>query len=350
MPINRFYFISLLGLVILLGYLCYHIFKPFFSPIAWAIVLAIVFYPLFDLIKRYIRRKSLASFIALFLILLIIIGPFSYISFMIAMELKDLPRYLQEGGMEEIRKTIESPYIKGILERIMKTLNVTEREIEESIVNNLSQFGKGLLDKFTKGIGNILSLGINFAFMTIALFFILKDGIDFLKKFTDYLPFSEDQKDRLVTQTRDVVVSTIYGGVAVAIVQGSIGGLTFFLLGISSPALWGLAISVASFIPLIGAFGVWGPMTVYLFLRGEILHGIILALVGTFIISLIDNILKPIIIGGRTKMPVLLIFFSVLGGIQLFGLIGLIMGPLVVAIFISVIDIFRHVEEGGNNA
>ncbi len=350
MQINRFSFISLLGLAILLGYLCYQIFKPFFSPIAWAVVLAIVFYPLWNIINRHIKNKSLASLAALFLILLVIIGPFSFISFMIAMELKDLPRYLEEGGMQEIRGTIESPYIKSITEKIMNTFNVTEAEIEKSILDNLSRFGKGLMDNFTKGIGNIVSVSINFVFMTFALFFILKDGGYFLKKFNDYLPFTEEQKDRLTSQTKDVIVSTIYGGVAVAIVQGSIGGLTFFLLGISSPALWGLAISVASFLPLIGAFGIWGPMTVYLFIRGDILQGIILALVGTFIISLIDNILKPIIIGGRTKMPVLLIFFSVLGGIQLFGLIGLIMGPLVVAIFISVIDIFRHVEEGGKNA
>lgn len=349
MQINRFYFISLLALVILLGYLCYQIFKPFLSPIAWAIVLSIVFYPAFGFISKYIKWKSVASLLTLILILLIIIGPFSYISFMIVLELKALPKYLAEGGMAEIIRMIEHPYIKSITEKIMTTLSITTVEIEKSILENVSRFGKEIMDNFTKGIGNIVAVTINFAFMTIALFFMLKDGVGFLRKAGDYLPFTEEQKDRLASQTRDVIVSTIYGGVAVAIVQGSIGGITFFFLGISSPALWGLAISVASFIPLIGTFGIWGPMTAYLVISGDILQGIILALVGIFIISLVDNILKPIIIGGRTKMPVLLIFFSVLGGLKLFGLLGLIMGPLVVAIFISVIDIFRHVE-GGNDA
>lgn len=351
MPINRFYFISLLGLVILLGYLSYEIFKPFFSPLAWAIVLAIVFYPLLNFISRYIKRPSLASLITLFLILLIIIGPFSYISFLIALELKELPAYLSGGGIDEIKQTVQNrPYIQAIMNKIIQTFNMTEAEIDKSVVENLSRFGKEMVNKITKGIGNIVSLSVDFIFMAIALFLILKDGAVFFEKVKDYLPFSEEQKEHLISQMRDVIVSTIYGGVIVAIVQGTIGGLTFFFLGISSPALWGLAISIASFIPLIGAFGIWGPMTVYLFIRGDILEGIILAIVGTFIISLIDNILKPIIIGGRTKMPVLLIFFSVLGGIQLFGLIGLIMGPLVVAIFFTVIDIFRHLEEGGKNA
>lgn len=350
MIINKFYFVTLLFLLSLLGYLNYQIFKPFLSPMAWAVVLAIVFYPMFDIIRKYVKWHSLASFISLIIIILIIIGPFSYVSFLIAIEIKDLPRYIQEGGLEEIKRTVETPFVRGVINKIINTFNISEEEIEKSIIDALNLFGRRLLENISKGIGNILSVGLNFIFMVIALFFILKDGGDFLKKIRDYLPFTENQKNRLVSQTKDVIVSTIYGGVAVAIAQGTIGGVTFFLLGISSPALWGLAISIASFIPLIGAFGVWGPMTIYLFIRGEILQGIILALVGTFLISLIDNILKPIIIGGRTKMPVLLIFFSVLGGIQLFGLIGLIMGPLVVAIFISVIDIFRHLEEGGNNA
>ncbi|MCX8031060.1 MAG: AI-2E family transporter [Thermodesulfovibrionales bacterium] len=347
---NKFYFISLFAIVILFGYLCYLIFKPFLTPLAWAIVLAIVFYPLLGIINKYVKRASIASTITTLIILLIIIGPFSYISFLIALELRELPKFLNEEALEEIKKSIETPFIKKTINYVIEKFHLTEAEIDKSISENLSLFGKELLNKFTKSIGNIVSFSVDFLFMTIALFFILKDGSNFLEKIKDYLPFSEQQKSFLTSQIRDIIVSTIYGGVAVAIVQGAIGGMTFFFLGISSPALWGLAISVASFIPLIGAFGVWGPMTVYLFIKGYFLKGILLAIIGTFIISLIDNILKPIIIGGRTKMPVPLIFFSVLGGIQLFGLIGLIMGPLVVAIFISVIDIFKHLDEGGKNA
>jgi predicted PurR-regulated permease PerM len=113
--------------------------------------------------------------------------------------------------------------------------------------------------------------------------------------------------------------------------------------------LWGFAISVASFIPLLGCFAVWGPAVVILFVQGAVWKAIALAIVGTFVISLIDNFIRPIIIGGRTKMPILVIFFSVIGGIKFFGLIGLIMGPLVVALFVSVIEIFRNLE-GGQNA
>jgi predicted PurR-regulated permease PerM len=187
---------------------------------------------------------------------------------------------------------------------------------------------------------------VNFLFMIFSLYFLIKDGPDFLGKLRNYLPFSDNQKDRLVSQIKDMVISTIYGGVVVAVSQGLLGGVTLFFLGIASPAIWGTAIAIMSFIPMLGTFSVWGPLCIYLFIQGSIIKGFILLVVGGLGISMIDNILKPIIISGRTKMPTLVIFFSVLGGIKLFGLIGLIMGPLVVALFISVFEIFRNIEGG----
>jgi predicted PurR-regulated permease PerM len=198
-------------------------------------------------------------------------------------------------------------------------------------------------------MGNILTISLDFIFMSFSIFFFLRDGPEFLKKVRDYIPFSEEQKDRLVKLVRDIIISTIYGGIVVSIAQGTMAGIAFFLLGIPTPVVWGLATSIASFVPLLGAAGVWVPMTIYLFIENEITKGIILAIVGTFGISLIDNILKPIIIGSRTKMPILVIFFSILGGLKLFGLIGLVIGPLVLALFVSLIEIFRSVE-GGRNA
>jgi predicted PurR-regulated permease PerM len=130
----------------------------------------------------------------------------------------------------------------------------------------------------------------------------------------------------------------------VAIAQGIVGGIAFSLLGIPSPVLWGFAVSIASFIPLVGSLAVWGPAVVYLFVHGAVANAFALIVVGIFGISMIDYLLRPIIIGSRTKMHVLVILFSVLGGIQLFGIIGLVMGPLVLAVFVSVVKIFRKVE------
>lgn len=346
MAVNRFYFITLTFLVLVLGYLSYQILKPFLSPIAWAIVLSLVFYPIYAFLLRYIKWRTAASFITLGIILIIILGPFSYLSFLLVKELKVISDYVEGERIETLQKTLEHPGIKALVDRITSLFNITEAEMDKAIIDGISKFGKDLIGRITKGMGDIVTVALNFVFMAFAIFFLLKDGPEFLKRIRDYMPFSEEQKDRLTTQIRDIIISTVYGGVVVAIIQGIIGGFAFYILGIPSPVVWGLATSIASFIPLIGAFAVWGPATVYLFLQGAVLKGVALAIVGVFGISLIDNVLKPIIIGGRTKMPILAIFFSVLGGIKLFGLIGLVMGPLVLAIFVSVVEIFRNVEGG----
>jgi predicted PurR-regulated permease PerM len=347
---SRFYLFAVIALIIILGFLTYEIIKPFLTPIAWAIVFSIVFYPVYAFTLRFAKLKSVAAFITLTIILVVILGPFSYFTYLLVIELKDLSGYLEaDNKIEAVEGLLQHPSIKAITDRTLSVFNLTEDKLNQAIVDNISKLGKEMIGRITKGATNIVTVSLDFIFMVFSIFFFLRDGPEFLNKTRDYMPFSETQKDRLVKQIRDIVISTIYGGVTVSIIQGTMAGLTFFFLGISTPVVWGLATSIASFVPLLGAASIWVPATVYLFLSGAVLQGFILAIVGLLGISLVDNILKPIIIGGRTKMPILVIFFSVLGGIKLLGLIGLIMGPLVIALFISVIEIFRSVE-GGQNA
>jgi predicted PurR-regulated permease PerM len=346
---SRFYLFAVIALIIILGFLTYEIIKPFLVPIAWAIVFSIVFYPVYVFTLKFAKWKTASALITLTIILVVILGPFSYFTYLLVVELKDLSGYLETEKFEAVEGLLQHPSIRAVTSRTLSVFNLTEDKLKQAIVDNISKSGKEMIGRITKGATNIVTVSLDFIFMVFSIFFFLRDGPEFLSKTRDYMPFSETQKDRLVKQIRDIVISTIYGGVAVSIIQGTIAGLTFFFLGISTPVVWGLATSIASFVPLLGAASIWVPATVYLFLSGAVLQGFILAIVGLLGISLVDNILKPIIIGGRTKMPILVIFFSVLGGIKLLGLIGLIMGPLVIALFISVIEIFRSVE-GGQNA
>ncbi|MCL4492916.1 MAG: AI-2E family transporter [Nitrospirae bacterium] len=345
---NRFYFISMVALVLGLGYLTYQVIRPFLAPIAWAIVLSIVFYPLYIFILRYVRWRSIASLITLFIIILIIIGPFSYVSYLLVSEIQNISGSLNSGTIESIKDLMDHPGIRHITGRISSLFNIsiTGAELNKALIDGVSRLGKEIVRNIPVGLGNVMTVLAEFIFMAFAVFFILKDGADFLKRSRNYMPFSEEQKGRLATQIRDIIVSTIYGGVIVAIIQGIIGGIAYALLGIQSPVLWGLSTAIASFVPLLGTFAVWGVITMYFFIQGAIWKGSILLLVGIFGISMVDNILKPVLIGARTRMHILVIFFSVLGGINLFGLIGLIMGPLVVALFISVVEIFRNFEGG----
>jgi predicted PurR-regulated permease PerM len=349
MALNRFYFISLSAIFLLLGYLSYNIFRPFLSPIAWAVVLSIVFYPLYAFLLKYIKLRSISSLIVLILIIVLISGPVSYLSVLLVKELKIISNYVEGEGFKSVQGLLQHKYVRSLIMKITSLMEITEDELNKAIADNISKIGKQLISRVTTGVADIFTGLLNFIFMIFTVFFLLKDGTVFLSKIKDYMPFSEEQKDRLTTQIRDIIISTLYGGVVVALVQGTMAGLAFYFLDVPSPVVWGLATSIASFIPLIGAAAVWAPAAGYLFLTGAFVKGLILAIIGFFGISLIDNVLKPIIIGGRTKMPILIIFFSVLGGIKLFGLIGLIMGPLVIALFVSVIEIFRNIE-GGQNA
>lgn len=345
---NRFYLITLIFLVLLLGYLSYQVLKPFLFLVAWAIVLSALFYPLYAFLLRYVKWRSIASLIVLIVIFTIIIGPLSYLVFLLMIELKEILDYVETEKIDAIKGITQHPIIRSLIERIIPLLNITEDELNKTIMDNITKIGKELFARITRGIGGIITGVVEFIFMLLSIFFLLRDGPEFLKKVRDYIPFSDEQKDRLVKQIKDIVVSTIYGGVVVAIVQGTMGGVAFAILGISSPVMWGLAMAIASFLPLIGPFIIWAPAAVFLVIQGEVLKGLVLAVIGVFGISMIDNFLRPLIIGGRTKMPFLVLFFGVLGGIKLFGLIGFIMGPMVLALFVSVIEMFRIMEEGGN--
>jgi len=345
---NRFYFMVILSFTILFGYFSYQIIKPFLVPIAWAIVISVLFYPLYSLMLRYIKWRSVSAVIVLCIILFFIIGPISYLSIMLVQELKGVMDFAETEKMQSIKDITGHPAVRLVIEKITSLFGVTEDELNKTIMDNIKILGKEMVDGIVKKIGHIITGFFNFLFMLLTIFFLLRDGPNFLKRIRQYMPFPEENKDRLVEQIQDIVISTMYGGVVVALVQGVMGGVSFAIVGISSPVIWGLAMAIASFLPVIGPFIIWMPASIYLIFEGELLKGIALVLMGMLGISAIDNILRPVIIGSRTKMHFLALFFSVLGGIKIFGLIGFVMGPMVLAMFISVIEIFRTMEEGGN--
>jgi predicted PurR-regulated permease PerM len=164
------------------------------------------------------------------------------------------------------------------------------------------------------------------------------------RKIPDLLPLERSQSEGLLRRVRDVIDGSIYGVLVVALIQGGLGGLTFWILGIPSPVLWGLVMAVASMIPLLGTASVWVPGALYLLLTGSWGKAIILAAFGGLVISSIDNFLRPKLVGDRIRLSELVMFFSVLGGLQLFGVLGIVVGPVIFAIAGSLSDTLRGVE------
>lgn len=337
----RFHSLTFLLVISVLGYFSYNLMKPFFLPAGWAAVLAIVFHPVHAIIERKIQKPSLAAFISMLVILIVILVPFSYFSVLLAVEINEITEYVQSGKLHSL---IEKVILSDTVAKIASMLGYDKSEIRTTLSAGISKSGKTFISWMTSGIGSFITGVVDFLLMMFILFFLLRDGPEIMKRAQSYLPFSPSHRQNIMKLVNDIVASTVYGGVAVAVVQGIVAGLTFWILDVGGAGFWGFATSIASFIPFLGAFTVWGPAVLFFLLHGLYAKALAMTLVGIFGISLMDNVFKPLIIGSKVKMPILVIFLSVLGGIQIFGLIGLVMGPLVIALFISVVETFRSIE------
>jgi predicted PurR-regulated permease PerM len=192
---------------------------------------------------------------------------------------------------------------------------------------------------FTIGKGTadfILSL----ALMLYLLFFLLRDGQALTKRITDAIPLSDQQRHALADKSTVVIRAMFKGNILVAIVQGALGGLIFWILGIHAPVLWAVVMALLSLLPAVGAAIVWLPVAIYLLATGSVWEGVVLIAYGALVIGLVDNLLRPFLVSKDTKMPDYLVLISTLGGIAIFGLNGFVIGPLIAALFIAVWDMF----------
>lgn len=327
-----------------LFYLLYKVLSPFLAPIAWAMVLSIIFYPLYRMFAKLVKRPWVASLITLLIILIIIIGPFTYILGVLVSEITDTYRTIEDRGLEVITLIQKHPTFSNIFEKVSSYTAGKGIDLNEAAITSLKAIGKYIGEHISQLFKNVLVFAMSFVIMCLTTFFFFKDGealTDYIKK---RLPFVEEQKKQVVKRVKEMVIAAIYGGIAVGVVQGTLGGLAFFTLGLPTPVLWGSAMAVFSLVPVFGAFTIWGPASIILILSGSYAKGIGLFLFGVLVISTVDNILKALIIGERTKLHTLLIFFSVLGGIKFFGFIGFILGPLITALCLSLLEIYS-VEE-----
>ncbi|TAN42463.1 MAG: AI-2E family transporter [Nitrospirae bacterium] len=339
-------FTSLLpvAIITLLGYLTYQIFSPFLTAIAWAVVFCVIFYPVHHFLMKYTRFASLASGITILLIVALIIGPLSYMSFALVSEVTDLVTMTDRGEGSIFEKILSDSRVLGLINSIGPYTGISEGSAREFLIEGGKKLGQGSLEHLSAGFSNMVQVAVNFVLMLFTVFFLFRDGTRLADWVRDWLPFPDEQKDRLFGQTKDLIVSTIYGGVVVALSQGILGGIAFAIFGIGAPVLWGSVMALCSFLPAIGTALVWAPASLFLFIQGAYLKALGLVLVGVFVIGMVDNILRPLIIGSRIKMPAIIIFFAVMGGIKFFGLLGLILGPLVFTLFISIFGILRNME------
>jgi predicted PurR-regulated permease PerM len=308
----------------------------FLMGIFWAVVLAIIFYKTFDRLKlRFNGRENLAAFLTLIFIILIVIIPVLIIGSSVVSEsiyyfgkVESKEIQLQET-IDSIRNSI--PIDEAFLEKYGISLDKLKDTANDFAANASKVIASQAL-KFTQ---NIFSFFLQASIMLYVLYFFLRDGKQIIDGIIWVLPIGDEKERALIKRFESVARATVKGSLLVAILQGTIGGLLFLAVGIPAAMLWGVIMIFLSLLP-IGSTIVWLPAAIILFFQGAVAKAVIIILVGSLVIGLADNILRPRLVGQDTKMPDYLILISTLGGISWFGLSGFVIGPVIAALFLTV--------------
>ena len=319
------------------------ILQPFYGAILWAIVGALIFAPLNRaLLRRTGGRPNLAASATVLIIIAMVILPLAMIAASLVQEASSLYAKVQSGEYDiagYIQRVFDAlpAWATGLLDRF----NLTDLSAVRERLGSGAVKGGQVLAPQALSIGmNTFDFMVGLGIMLYLLFFLLRDGKALAERIKAIIPLRADQKAALFTRFADVVRATVKGGVLVAIAQGVLGGLAFWFLGIHAALLWAVLMAFLSLLPAIGAGLVWLPVAIYLLASGAVWQGIGLILYGVLVIGLVDNVLRPFLIGKDTKLPDYVVLISTLGGIEVFGLNGFVIGPLIAAIFMVTWEIF----------
>ena len=335
--------IFLTGVVILI-YLCWLILAPFISVLAWAIVLAITFFPIHKRLVEKTKSPTLSAAISSFLVIITILIPILLVTTLVVKEFIGFKDSLQVRVQEALDPNSTSR-VRDAVEWAKQYIDIDQSKIVEYLKTHGGEIGSKVASYSFNFLGSLTNFIVSIIFAIFTMFFLFRDGDKAVDKLPDLLPLQRSQCEQLIARVRDVIGASIYGVLVIAIIQGTLGGLMFWILGIPSPLMWGVVMIVMSLIPMAGAGIVWVPAAIYLIATGHWVKAVILAVWGGVIIGSIDNFLRPKLVGDRVGLSELVLFFAVLGGLQVFGVLGIVLGPVVVAIIASLFVVFMQEEE-----
>jgi len=315
--------------------------KPFFGTIFWACAITIIFYPLNQRMQLWLGgRVNLSALLTLLTCVLVVVLPAIFLVSSVVKEGAVVYGKLQSGEInpgqyiEQVRTAFPA------LQQTLDHFDIDLGNLKKSALNMGLTSGKIIAQNLVSVGQNTFILIINICLMLYLSFFLLRDGNHLTELLIRALPLGDERERMLFAKFGEVTRATIKGNLVIALVQGSLGGLIFWILGIPGALLWGVFMAVLSLIPAVGPALIWAPVSLYLFASGDNVKATILIAFGAGVIGMIDNILRPILVGRDTKMPDYIVLLSTLGGLGLFGVNGFVIGPLVAALFMAFWGIF----------
>lgn len=332
--------IALLAATSISLYVCWLMLRPFVAVLAWASVLVIVFYPVHKRLTRVISRPGLCAALSSVLVIAAIIVPLSLIAAAVIDELGGTAEYLQTNFV------IPDP--NSVIARALRWLEsyagLSEPRVRQILAETLKGTGGSLASRTLGLVGGTIGAIAQSFFVIVTMYYLFRDSDQILAGVSRFLPLEDSQSQAIFSRAREVIGASVYGVITVATVQGTLGGLAFWILGLPAALLWGVLMTFLSMIPMTGSWLVWIPAAAYLVASGHWAKAIALVLWGMLVVGTIDNVLRPRLVGQRARLHELLIFFSVIGGLRLFGLLGIVLGPVALAIAMGLLAATKVTE------
>lgn len=346
---DRAALVFLLGLTAVALYFCYILLAPFLRPIGFSAMLAILFYPLHSRILHRLRKRNLSALLSTLLVAVFIVCSTVFLGRALATGLRDIYQSMSNSGDGGERLGI---YLIHLLDRAVELISryvpISVSDLRTATANQAEKWVAALLSMTAGALGSFTALLANALAAFFILFFFLRDGKSILRRTAVLLPLRADQTRRLFARVRETLHATVYGMLTIAGLQGALTGMAFWVLGITSPALWAIVAALGALVPVIGTSLVLLPAISMLIFSGYWIKGLILLAWGLAIIHPIDNLLRPQLIGNRIKLPTLYLFFALLGGLKAFGALGLLIGPIILAITMALFQFLREEKRVGN--
>jgi predicted PurR-regulated permease PerM len=336
-----------LALIVIVSLAFAWIVQPLFGASLWAVIAAILFMPLYDhLLLRMPGRRNLAASLTLLVIVALAVVPALLLMAFLLQEAASLYTHLQDGTIDlnamfvAVQRHLPS-WLGSLLERSGLTdLEAVRVRLGAGIASSFRTLTAQALSVGQSAFGFLVALGV----MLYVTFFLLRDGRALAGRVERAIPLRPDLRSALLFRFTTVIRATIKGSLVVAIVQGAIGGTVFWTLGIRGALLWGVAMALFSLLPAVGTGIVWVPVAIYLLATGAIWQGVVLVLCGLFVIGMVDNLLRPILVGRDARIPDYVVLVSTLGGLEVMGFNGLVIGPVIAALFLATWDVFGRTE------
>ena len=316
---------------------------PFYGAVFWGTILAIIFMPMHRrLLTKFQGRETLAALTTLMIILLIVILPMAMLTGALVQEGSVVYQQIKTGNLNfglYFQQAMEA--LPESVRSLLARFDLTDIGSVQEKLSAGAMAGSQFVASQAISIGsNTFQFVISFGIMLYLLFFLLRDGAHIGRKIRQAIPLGDEHKQHLLRKFVTVARATVKGNIVVAVTQGVLGGIAFWFLDIQGALLWAVLMAFLSLLPAVGAGLIWGPVAIYFILTGNIFAGVGLIAYGILVIGLVDNILRPILVGKDTKLPDYVVLISTLGGMSLFGINGFVIGPLIAALFIAAWDLF----------